>query len=209
MSVQIQTLVPKGSLIEFDRKALFFELDAKVRNIEQRWKQTWLELSNLCITVQEQKLWREGQYDSYGQWLMSACPLSRSYAYAAVEARKALRDVPEEDLKQIPLGNAVVLQRTPKNRRNGDLIERAKREPPKEFLHSVIDEAPDSHLEEVFVHRFRLAKTASKVLQAGLDMWRVLNDDPGAPVEAALEGLVADYLLTHQAELEHKLRRRA
>lgn len=189
----------------FDRRALFCELDGRVRNIEQRIKQTWLELSELCIAMQDQELWREGGYHSYGQWLMSACPFSRSYAYASVDARKALADVPEEDLREIPLANAQVLKKTPRNRRNGDLIAKAKRQPPKEFLHTVIDDVPDTHLEETFIHRFRLTKSASKVLRSGLEMWRILNDDPDSPVEAALEGLIADYMLTHQTELEVKL----
>lgn len=202
----VQALVPQAtSTTTFDRRALFYELDGRVRNIEQRWKATWLELSNLCIAIQDQELWREGGYDSFGQWLVGACPMCRSYAYAALGARKALSDVTEEDLKQIPLGNAVILQRTPRKRRSKDLIEQAKRQPPAEFLQTVVDKVPESHLEPLLVHKFRLSKSASKVLRSGLDMWRLLNDDPDAHVEAALEGLVADYMLTHQSELEQKL----
>lgn len=197
--------VSEGGTTTFDRRALFGELDGRVRNIEARFKATWLELSNLCIAIQDQGLWREGGYDSYGQWLMNACPFCRSYAYAAVGARRELSDVSEEDLRQIPLGNAVTLQRTPRNRRQRALIEQAKHQPPKEFLHTVVNDIPETHLEEVMVHRFRLTKGASKTLCAGLDCWRILNDDPEAPVEAALEGLVADYMLTQQSALEQKL----
>lgn len=189
----------------FDRRALFTELDGRVRNIEARFKATWLELSNLCIAMQDGELWREGGYDSYGQWLMNAAPMSRAYAYAAVKARQALRDVPEEDLKEIPLGNAITLEQTPRNRRNGDLIEKAKRQPPREFRETVEDEIPEAHVELTTVHRFRLTRGAGKVLRSGLDMWRILNDDPEAPAESALEGLIADYMLGHQELLELKL----
>lgn len=210
MSVQAipAMVVPQiceAGVTTFDRRALFGELDGRVRNIEQRLKQTWLELSNLCIQIQDEELWRDGGYDSYGQWLMNACPFSRAYAYAAVGARRELSDVSEEDLRQIPLGNAVTLQRTPRNRRKRALIEQAKKQPPKEFLHTVVDDIPEAHLDEVMVHRFRLTKSASKVLCSALDCWRILNDDPEAPVEAALEGLMADYMLTNQSALEQKL----
>lgn len=189
----------------FDRQAYFFELDGRVRNIEQRLKETWVELSALCIKVQDEELWREGGYASYGQWVTNACPFSRSYCYAAVGARRELADVPEEDLKEIPLGNAVVLQRTPKNRRKPALIEKAKSQVPQKFQQTVEDTVPEAHIEAITVHRFRLTRGASKQLRAGLDAWRILNDDPDAPSEAALEGLIADYMLAHQELLELKL----
>lgn len=208
MAVQAM-LVPQevyeAGVTTFDRRALFFELDGRVRNIEQRLKQTWLELSNLCITIQDEELWKEGGYASYGQWIVNACPFSRSYAYAAVGARRELSDVSEDDLRQIPLGNAITLKQTPRNRRKRALIEQAKQQPPKEFLHTVVTDIPETHLDEVMVHRFRLTKGASKTLCSGLDCWRILNDDPEAPVEVALEGLIADYMLTHQSALEQKL----
>lgn len=208
MSVGIPPMEPEVSELgttTFDRQALFFELDGRVRNIEQRLKQTWLELSNLCIAIQDGELWREGGYASYGAWITNACPFSRSYAYAAVGARRELADVSEEDLREIPLGNAVVLQKTPRNRRKPALIEQAKSQVPKKFLSTVVNDVPESHLEEILVHKFRLTTSASKTLCAGLDMWRMLNDDPGAPVEFALEGLIADYMEANQAALEQKL----
>lgn len=206
MSVGIPPMEPcNDGVTTFDRQALFYELDGRVRNIEQRLKQTWLELSNLCIKIMDEELWREGNYPSYGAWLVNACPFSRSFAYKAVGARRELAELSEEDLKEIPFGNAVVLQHTPRNRRQRALIEQAKQQQPQEFLATVVDNIPESHLEELTVHRFRLTKGASKTLRAGLDAWRILNDDPSAPVEAALEGLVADYMQVHQELLELKL----
>lgn len=205
MSVGIPQIVSEEtSVTTFDRQALFFELDGRVRNIEQRLRQTWLELSDLCIKIEDEELWREGGYASYGAWVTNACTFSRSYAYAAVGARRELADVPVEDLEQIPLGNAVVLKKTPRNRRNGALIAKAKSQVPRKFLQTVVNDVPEAHLEEILVHKFRLTKSASKTLNDGLEMWKVLNDDLSARVEDALEGLVADYMLTHQAALEKK-----
>lgn len=189
----------------FDRRALFSELDGRVRMIEQRFKAVWLELGNLCIEIQDDELWREGGYDSFGQWLANACPFCRSYAYAAMTARRELSDVSEDDLRQIPLGNAVTLKQTPRNRRSKALIAKAKQQPPKEFQQTVEEDIPEAHVEVVTMHRFRLTRGAGKTLRAGLDMWRILNDDPDAHAEAALEGLVADYMLGHQELLEVKL----
>lgn len=187
------------------RTALFNELDNRAREIEQQWKETWVEMADLCATMRDNELWREGGYDSFGSWLQSACPTSRSYAYMAMGIREELKEIPESELRQIPLGNASILKDTPKQHRNGKVLEAAKQQPPREFIGTVIHEAPDSHLEQKQCHKFRLDTSHSKVLCDAFSMWRVLNDDPEAPREAALEGIVADWMEEHQRQYDWKL----
>ena len=196
--LETQALIP-------ERKSLFDELDKRAREIEASWKSTWSEMADLCTTMRDNELWRDGGYASFGAWLKAACPTSRSYAYLAMGCRDELTDLSTEELRQIPLGNADILRRTPKQHRNGKILDAAKCEPPREFIGTVIQAVPNGHLEQKMVHRFRLDISASKMLQGGLDMWRILNDDPCAHGEDALEGIVADYMLQHQDEYEQKL----
>jgi len=184
---------------------MFDELDKRAREIEEQQKSTWVELADLCCTMRDSELWREGGYSSFGSWLQSACPTSRSYAYMAIGIREELREISESELKQIPLGNADILKHTPKQSRSVKVLEAAKQQPPREFLGTVIHEAPDSHLEQKQCHKFRIDPSQSKVLVEAFAMWRVLNDDPDAPREAALEGIIADWMQEHQRQYEWKL----
>lgn len=187
------------------RKELFITLDKRAREIESAWKSSWVELADLCATIRDDELWREGGYHSFGAWLQNACPTSRSMAYMALGIRSELKEIPAEELKQIPLGNADILKNTPKQHRNGKVLEAAKQQPPREFIGTVIEASPDSHLEKRNVHKFRLTTSQSEKLIATLNMWRLVNDDPEAPVEDALEGVLAEYAQSHQDEYECKL----
>lgn len=190
------------------RKLLFDELDAQARTIEFRWKSTWVELADICETVDSNQLWREGGYASFGAWITNACPTSRSMAYMALGLRKELKEFSAEDLKQIPLGNAEILKNTPRQNRTSELLAAAKEQPPREFERTVIDAAPAGHLERTQCHKFRLTAEASKNLQRSLDMWRFLNDDPKATAIEAFEGMFTDYMLSHQREFEQKVANR-
>ncbi len=186
--------------IEICRKEQFHLLDARAREIEAITKGTWLELADLCTTMRDNELWREGGYHSFHAWLKSACPTARSTAYAAIGNREELKDIPDEDLKQIPPGNAGILAGVPKKHRNGKILKAAKIQTPREFTATVIREAPEAHIEQKIKHSFNFTSSQSKVLQAALHMWCILNDDIDAPKEASLEGIVVDYMLRYQDE---------
>jgi len=187
------------------RALMFAELDKRAREIEEQQKSTWVELADLCCTMRDSELWREGGYSSFGAWLQSACPTSRSYAYMAIGIREELREITDSELKQIPLGNAEILKHTPKQHRVGKVLEAAKAQPPREFIGTVIHEAPDSHLEKKVCHRFRPTSSQSKKWQEVFDMWRVVNEDPHAPVEDVLEGILTDWMEGHQTQYEWKV----
>src|SRR5579863_6871368 len=114
MSTQTFIHSVSSAEVALSRKALFDDLDARARGIERRVKETWVELAEICTAVRDTELWREGGFSSFGAWLLNACPTSRSYAYAAMGVRDELAEIPTEELKQIPLGNASILSHTPK-----------------------------------------------------------------------------------------------
>jgi len=192
--------------IEISRNDQFRLLDKRAREIESIYKVTWLELADICMTIRDNELWREGGYHSWNSWLLSACPTARSTAYAAINTLKQLSDIPPEDLREIPPGNAHILAGVPKKQRNGKILKAAKSQTPQEFTATVIHEAPAGHIEQKICHKFRMTSSQSKILAAALDVWKMLNDDPNAPAEVALEGIVSDYMMSHQTEYEKKHR---
>jgi hypothetical protein len=48
------------------RLALFSELDTRARQIEARCKSDWVDLADICTTIHDSELWREGNYPSFG-----------------------------------------------------------------------------------------------------------------------------------------------
>lgn len=186
--------------IDISRAEQFKLLDARAREIEAITKSTWLELADLVIVIRDNELWKEGGYHSFHAWLVSACPTARSTAYAAIANLEELQDIPREDLKQIPPGNAGILAGVPKKHRNGKILKAAKSQTPREFTATVIREAPESHIEQKICHKFRMTSSQSKILQAALDIWCALNNDPDAPPETSLEGILADFVLRYQDE---------
>jgi len=184
------------------RLEMFTELDKRARSIEAQNKATWVELAEICCSVRDNRLWQDGGFQSFGEWLKDACPTSRSLAYLAIGIREELKEIGTSQLKKIPLGNANILRDTPKHRRNGHLLEAAMMQPPREFLGTVIEHSPESHLERKHCHKFRLTQSQTKVLMDGFEMWRKLNEDPDAPAEDVLEGIIADFILSHEREIK-------
>lgn len=203
MSTAVATVA--DSNIGQARAVLFAELDSRARQIEARTKSDWVDLADICTTMHDSQLWREGGYSSFGAWVQSACPTSKSMAYLVMGLRAELKDIPDEELRQMPLGNASILRDTPKQHRNGKVLEAAKQQPPREFIGTVIHEAPDSHLEKRQCHKFRPTASQSKKWQEAFDMWRVVNEDPYAPVEDVLEGIITDWMEGHQSQYEWKV----
>jgi len=198
--------IPDWPEIEISRAEQFQILDRRAREIEEITKTTWLELAELCVTMRDNQLWREGGYHSFNDWLKNSCPTARSTAYAAIGTLEQLTDISEHDLREIPPGNAHILAGVPKKQRNGKILKAAKSQTPQEFTATVIHEAPAGHIEQKICHKFRMTSSQSKILAAALDVWKMLNDDPNAPAEVALEGIVSDYMMSHQTEYEKKHR---
>lgn len=198
LSTDGQVEVTEGDL----RAATFIELDTKARKIEEKLKSTWVELGALCIEMRNGSYWKEGGFHSFHSWLQSALPCCRSWAYMAMNAYEELRDVPEEELKQMPLSNAEILKTLPKSRRNDpEILQVAKSRPPREFRPHVIAAVPDTHLETIAEMKFKFTKSQAQAVLAFLEAWRLLHPDDTYTDEDVLEESAADWMLAHQDEI--------
>jgi hypothetical protein len=190
--------------ISEDRLSLAKTRDARVRELERQFKSGWLELADLCIAVEEFEDWKVLGFSSWNKWLMDACPTSRSMAYLAMGIRKELRDIPDEDLKQIPIGNADMLKISSKAARSDrKLLEAAKTLPPREFVSQAILASPDHAIEHFLPRKFKFTTTQGKNVQAAIDMMRIMSEEDISD-EEAIEYIAANWMLANQAEYESR-----
>lgn len=189
--------------LSVERKALFDDLDQRAREIDKIWSEIWIEMADICIAIDEGNLWRESDYTSYNDWLLKACPRSRSWAYMATGARKELRDIPDEDLKQISLGNAEILKGLSKSaRKDKGLLASAKSRPPRELRSQVIRDMPEEHLETFVSTKYNFQCSQLKVVEAALEMYRMLHPEGDYSDEGVIEAWASEYMLSHQTEWE-------
>lgn len=183
------------------RYGMFVNLDKRAREIEAQFKSTWSELADLCLTMRDCSYWKEGGFSSFNSWLISALPCSRSWAYLAIGIREELKELGDE-LKEIPLANADVLRKLPKEARTAPkTIKAAQTMTPAEFLPAVAAEHPQQALEMKFKLRYTITASQHKVMQQFFDGWRLLHEESQSEAEI-IECVMVDWMLTHQAELE-------
>lgn len=189
--------------LSVERKALFDDLDKRAKVIEERWRSTWVDLAQICQTMRDNNLWREGGFSSFNGWLLSACPTSRSMAYLAMGMLEELKDISVDDLKQIPLGSAEILRSLSKSAR-GDrkLLASAKSRPPRELRSQVIRDMPEEHLETFVSTKYNFQCSQLKVVEAALEMYRMLHPDGDYSDEGVIEAWASEYMLSHQTEWE-------
>ncbi len=186
-----------NSEVSLERQQLFANLDARMRQLDQQWSEMWIEAADICLTVEQSHLWREGGFHSYSDWLAKACPRSRSWVYLAVGARKELKDIPDVDLRNIPLGNAEILKNIPRSSRTSrSLLEAAKCHPPRSFIATVLAEAPNANLERLVKKHF--AASAWVKISDTLDLYRRIREDSCIGDAECIEGIMQEWREEHE-----------
>ena len=183
---------PKLDTLTEDRQALFQNLDSQMRSIDKRWSEIWMEAADVAMTVQDSQLWREGGYHSFEDWLKKAAVRSRSWVYLALAARKELRDISDEDLRQIPLGNADILKMLPKAIRGSqELLEAARSTPPRTFISRAIAASAGSYLEKLVKRSFTSGQWEE--IEARIELFRKATNEPTLGYAEALLGIVISW----------------
>ena len=121
--------------------------DAYVRSFERQFAD-WTEIAKVCIDVDRDQDWKILGHHSWNAWLLDAAPRSRSWIYLVTNRYKELApDIPDEELKQIPIGTATVLAQLPKAKRKDPEIRKSAKKKPSEFIADVQQMAPEQHVE--------------------------------------------------------------
>jgi hypothetical protein len=168
--------------------------DLKARELDRVLASTWVTLGMICLAVRDNKEFQLLGFRSFDAWLEDACPRSRSVVYAALGALAELKDIPAEDLKEIPHSTAHVLKKLPRvMRADPEIIQDAKRLTTKEFSRKVKRQAPDLHLEDFVTRQFHFSETQEQVIDQAIV---VVRKEYGEDIseEMALELVCVEWL---------------
>jgi len=181
--------------VSSDRLALAQAHDSRFRELERIKTEVWSEQAELAITIQDNTEYLELGFQSFGRWLASAAPKSRSAMYAYMALVRELEEVPTKDLRQMDVGSAKVVAKVPKRLRSPEIIEAAKLEP-RETVKFVQERHPDLHIETQVPRQYAFTRTQATAIDGAIELCRVIKGVDTEP--EALEAICADYLISHQ-----------
>lgn len=123
--------------------------DQEIRSLWMSSARSWTKLAILFRDFQEHERWRPLGYKSIRHWLKSI-GISHGKFYGAMKVAQSLKDVPAEELAQVPQSNAYLLKQLPESkRRDPEVIHQAQTLPEQQFAKVVETLAPDSQPEVV------------------------------------------------------------
>jgi hypothetical protein len=164
--------------------------DSLVREFERQWGQ-WVEIARVCVEIERDKDYVLLGYHSFGEWLMSAAPRSRSYLYLVIGRYKELApEIPDAELEQIPLGSANILRQLSPGVRRESKIRLAARQKPSEFRKIVSEIAPNQHIEPIVDCRLRFQLSAWERIQAAYETYKLIDGE--ASLEKFFEWTVSE-----------------
>jgi hypothetical protein len=173
--------------------------DFRMRDLEKQIVSTWHDAGSIGLAMRNSEGWSLLGYYSFGAWLMSAAPKSRSVVYAAINALDELSDVPAEDLKEIAHSTVHVLKKLPKEVRSKPEVRKAAKDlTTKEFTRKMRADHPELHLEQLIRREFRFEASQEAAIDRAIEKAKELYDLPTD--ELALENICADFMLTENGQ---------
>lgn len=182
-------------------------LDERLRALETNFKRNFVERGFILLEMEERTLWKflidpdtGSPYTSFERWVVTAATHSRSDCFESLRAVKELRDVPREQLLEIPRKNIGVLsQLSSQVRKDPEIITAAQTASKKEFIGHIQAKHPDQHVEHETKLTAHPSTSAREVIDQALEVTAWLFGCAGR--ESALEGM-ATYLLEARCEKE-------
>lgn len=174
-----------------DEQAARF-LDKRLRSIEQKQKHHFVEIGLICNEVSDRALFKELGYKSFDLWIITAAPVCRSGAYAAMRALKDLEGIPLSDLIEMPRANIETLRKLSSNvGRTPEVIEAAKTSGERQFKEYLQQEQPQQHVEQTYRIAFCASQGLAKLVEDVLG--HLMKTEACTSREEALEAIVTDY----------------
>jgi len=161
-----QSLLPQKYTVDvlaqmekkFTPEELFACCDLRLRDLERRTKESYIEIGLIVYYVEKNNLFSP-MYPSLGSWLVSACPYSRSTAYSALSSvKQAMLDgLSLDDCNEIPRCNLkIVNQLSTAVKHDPEILAAAKTETENNFISKVKEKYPSQHLQNVSYMRLKL-----------------------------------------------------
>lgn len=192
----------------WDSSTFGMAIDARMRQIEKHDKQSFIERGLCMYWVERLELFRTmyggDRFKTMGQWIVDACPYSRSTAYAALgEVKRAMADgLSLDDASKMPRCNLKTVNRlSTKLKNDPEILKAAETMEERAFLRKIEKEHPDQHVEDKAPMRFNPDKSQRKTVDACIDAVMLLDSDIKTR-EDAVESVCAFWMEAHQEELE-------
>lgn len=174
-------------------------IDSCLRDMEKKDKRRFAERGLLLVEAERRELWREifdnstgGNYVSMEQWIVGACPFSRSDCFAAKRCVSELREIPIEHLLNIPRCNLMIMVKlSTKVRKAKAVLTRAESLSEKEFIQWLGENYPDQHIEPVSKMNLAPTTSARKVIDEVVDIGRWAFEVEGR--EESMEAVMNDW----------------
>ena len=169
----------------------FKAIDTWLREYEVR-THDWPLLAKMCIECETDKLWKEGGYSSWDNWIQKAAPRSaRSIYYDKAVYLDLLPDFSIEEMRQMKPETAKVVRKlSTKVRHDAAVRSAALGSPKREFVAVVKEAHPLEHLEADCL--LRLTETVMDEFSEAFEEY--LRQDEGASQSDFLLFLVREWV---------------
>lgn len=182
-------------------------LDERLRALETSYKRNFVERGFILLEMEERQLWKHltdpetgAKYTSFERWVVTAATHSRSDCFESLRAVKELRDIPREQLLEIPRKNIGVLsQLSSQVRKDPEIITAAQTASKRDFVTHIQEKHPDQHVEHESKLTVHPSTSAREVIDQALAVTAWLFGCAGR--EACFEGM-ATFLLEARCEKE-------
>ena len=178
--------------------------DERMKELERQTLSNWVEMAEIAIVVRDNNEAPLLGYESWTDWLKFAAPQSESAVHQSIRILGQLeKDIPREELRQMPKGNAKVLPYMDQaDRRDPKWIKNAKTMKPKKFVEEIQKKRPGLHIEKMAPRKYGFSISQSEIIDGAIAMYQVIEEKPDASAEEALEGAAAQYILEHMKQYE-------
>ncbi len=178
-------------------------LDSRLRVLEEAYKRSFVERGIILVEMKQRALWRYlvdpdtgYNYTSMERWLVTAAPQSRADCFAAMRAVEELRDIPREQLQEIPRCNIHVLQGlSTQVRRSDDVMRAARFMTQREFVAKLEKDYPYQHVESRRLIHLNPTRGARDVIERAVELAKRIEGLRTR--EDVLEMWASNYLQEH------------
>jgi hypothetical protein len=144
----------------------------ELQGIDKAMKSGYARAGIIAREVRDNLLWKEREgCTSFTRWIKMAAPYSYSHVNQALKDIEALKDIPDEHLKEIPPANLFELKKVSTAvRAEPEVIEAAKTLQPDDFIGKVNHDHPEQHLERSKTMKFNPSESDRATIEEALAM---------------------------------------
>src|ERR1017187_3210991 len=137
--------------------------------MSHRSKHFWIDTARDASEAKANREWEILGYAGFDEYLKAACGWCKSQAYVGMGALERLKELPEDVVQKMSLGNAALLGKIPPKERDADLIRSACLESEVEFAKTLQANKPAQHVDVTTLFTIRLHETAKLAIIEVLD----------------------------------------